>query len=183
LQEKEITPVGSTTSKEIDVRIIAATNKDLLEEVKERRFRADLYYRLKGIQIKLPSLRMRSDLIQIASGLLEGRGYSNLTLSEEAKQKILLHTWPGNIRELMGVLVEASFLSEGIVIRSEDIQIATDYTSIESNDDKEPLKSAEKSVIEKYVRIAEGNISVAAERLQISRNTLYRKIKEYNIDF
>ncbi|WP_269053342.1 sigma-54-dependent Fis family transcriptional regulator [Sporosarcina sp. G11-34] len=183
LQEKEITPVGSTTSKGIDVRIIAATNKDLLEEVKENRFRADLYYRIKGIQITLPSLRKRSDLIQLAIGLLEEKGYSNLTLSEEAKQKVLLHTWPGNIRELMSVLVEASFLSEGKVIRSEDIQIETDYTSIESNDGIEPLKSAEKLVIEKYIRIAEGNISVAAERLQISRNTLYRKIKEYNIEF
>ena len=94
-----------------------------------------------------------------------------------------MHTWPGNIRELMSVLVEASFLSEGQVICPEDIQIATNYTSTESNEDIDPLKSAEKSVIEKHVRIAEGNISVAAERLQISRNTLYRKIKEYNIEF
>ncbi|WP_438311555.1 sigma-54-dependent Fis family transcriptional regulator [Sporosarcina sp. FA9] len=183
LQEKEITPVGSTTSKAIDVRIIAATNKDLLKEVKENRFRADLYYRIKGIQITLPSLRKRSDLIQVAIGLLEEKSYSSFALSEEAKQKILLHKWPGNIRELMSVLVEASFLSEGKVIRSDDIRIETDYMEIDSNEGIEPLKSAEKSVIEKYMRIAEGNISVAAERLKISRNTLYRKIKEYNIEF
>ena len=65
LQEKEITPVGSTTAKEIDVRIIAATNKDLVKEIEAKRFRADLYYRLKGIQITLPTLRVRTDLIQI----------------------------------------------------------------------------------------------------------------------
>jgi len=182
LQEKEITPVGSTTSIGVDVRIIAATNKDLLAEVKENRFRADLYYRIKGIQITLPSLRKRSDLIQVAIGLLEEKGYPNLILSEEAKQMILLHAWPGNFRELMSVLVEATFLSEGKVIRSEDIQIEATNPIIESIEGMDPLKSAEKSVIEKYIKITEGNISIAAERLQISRNTLYRKIKEYNIE-
>ena len=131
LQEKEITPVGSTTPKEIDVRIIAATNKDLVKEVEAKRFRADLYYRLKGIQITLPSLRERTDLIQMVSSLLEENGYSNLTLSEEAKQKILSHKWPGNIRELMSVLIEATFLAEGEIIGPENIRIDTDCTSIE----------------------------------------------------
>ena len=182
LQEKEITPVGSTTTKEIDVRIIAATNKDLVKEIEAKRFRADLYYRLKGIQITLPSLRIRTDLIQMASSLLEEKGYSDLTLSEEAKQKILSHKWPGNIRELMSVLIEATFLSEGEIIGPEDIQIDTGCTSIEITDDMDPLKGAEKSVLEKHIRMAEGNISIAAERLKISRNTLYRKMKEYNIE-
>jgi sigma-54 dependent transcriptional regulator, acetoin dehydrogenase operon transcriptional activator AcoR len=181
LQEKEITPVGSTTTKKIDVRIIAATNKDLVKEIEEKRFRADLYYRLKGLQIRLPSLRVRTDLIQMASSLLEEKGYSDLILSEEAKQKILSHKWPGNIRELMSVLIEATFLSDGGIISPEDIQIDTGCTSVEITDDMDPLKDAEKSVMEKHIRIAEGNISVAAERLKISRNTLYRKMKEYNI--
>ncbi|MBO1914377.1 hypothetical protein J4G37_57350, partial [Microvirga sp. 3-52] len=89
--------------------------------------------------------------------------------------------WPGNIRELMSVLIEATFLSDGKVIGPEEIQIDTSGTSIEITDDMDPLKGAEKSVMEKHIRMAEGNISVAAERLKISRNTLYRKMKEYNI--
>ena len=76
----------------------------------------------------------------------------------------------------------ATFLAEGKVIGPENIQIDANYTNVEITDDIDPLKSAEKSVIEKYIRIGEGNISVAAEQLKISRNTLYRKMKEYNID-
>ena len=87
LQEKEITPVGSTTPKEIDVRIIAATNKDLVKEVEAKRFRADLYYRLKGIQITLPSLRVRTDLIQVVSSLLEERGYKDWKVFQGSKDK------------------------------------------------------------------------------------------------
>ena len=117
----------------------------------------------------------------MVSNLLEEKGYSNLTLSEEAKHKILSHKWPGNIRKLLSVLIEATFLSKGEVIGPEDIQIDTGCTSIEITDDLDPLKDAERSVLEKHIRIAKGNISIAAERLKISRNTLYRKMKEYNI--
>ncbi|KXH81812.1 sigma-54-dependent Fis family transcriptional regulator [Sporosarcina sp. HYO08] len=182
LQEKEITPVGGVTSKKVDVRIIAATNKNLLEEIEHNRFRADLYYRLRGIQLTLPTLRQRRDLIQIATSILEEIGYSSLIISEKAKQKILHYRWPGNIRELKSILIEAAFLSDGQVIRSEDLQIEMRHPKFENEAEENPLRNAEKMVIEKYLKIAEGNISVAAAGLQISRNTLYRKMKEYNIE-
>ncbi|VEF46212.1 acetoin operon expression regulatory protein [Bacillus freudenreichii] len=180
LQEKEITPVGSTTSKQINVRVVAATNKNLLQEIEAGRFRADLYYRLKGIQITLPPLRKRNDLIDLAYYFLNDNGYQNKTMSKEAEEKILIHDWPGNMRELMNVLFEAAVLSEENTIHAHDLRI--DHFPVEDSSEIAPLKDVEKETIKRYVRLANGNMSLAAELLDISRTTLYRKINEYKIE-
>ncbi|MBS4207434.1 sigma-54-dependent Fis family transcriptional regulator [Bacillus sp. FJAT-50079] len=178
LQEGEITAVGSHISKKVDVRIIAATNKNLLEEISSGNFRADLYYRLRGILLSLPSLRERSDIIEIAKSILKNSGKY---LSEDAKNLILSYSWPGNIRELSSALVEAAFLAEGDIIYSKDFQLEKE--GVRSTDEPliQSLKEIEKETIRDYIRLAQGNISHVAEWLQISRNTLYRKMKEYNL--
>lgn len=183
LQEKAITPVGATQSKPIDVRVIAATNKDLPKKIREGQFRADLYYRIKGIHITLPSLRERSDVIELAEYLL-GKIVHTATLSGEAKNKLRLHSWPGNVRELISVLIQASFLSEGAEILAKHIQLEDidDRPSTEDdNDSILSLADVEMTTIRKSLKITGGNISKAAELLQIGRNTLYRKLKEYKI--
>ncbi|BCJ86034.1 sigma-54-dependent Fis family transcriptional regulator [Effusibacillus dendaii] len=183
LQEKRITRVGGVKSESVDIRIIAATNKDLSEEVKAGRFRADLYYRLKGIQITLPPLRERSDIIPLAEYLLDKMNYPTRVLSKETEKKLLTHNWPGNVRELNSVLIQASFLAEGGEISPEHIQL--ENISVRPEDDNAEsipsLIEAEINAIKKSLQVTGWNISKAAKLLQIGRNTLYNKIKEYNI--
>ncbi|UUZ83696.1 sigma-54-dependent Fis family transcriptional regulator [Paenibacillus sp. P26] len=184
LQERTITPVGSVKSKPIDVRIIAATHKNLQTEIREGRFRADLYYRLKGIQITLPSLRERSDIVQLAAHLLQKQA-PNACLSEEAARMLAEYAWPGNIRELNSVLIQAAFLADGGTIRPEHLQLEhKDRTEREiraAGDYGHSLKDAEIAAIKKALAATGWNMSKAAHLLEIGRTTLYRKIEEYKI--
>ncbi|WP_019535441.1 sigma-54-dependent Fis family transcriptional regulator [Paenibacillus ginsengihumi] len=186
VQERTVTPVGSSKSKPIDVRIIAATHKNLQNEIREGRFRADLYYRLKGIQITLPPLRERSDLVELAEHLLQKQGYPNPHLSQEAANKLWLHTWPGNVRELNSVLIEASFLADGGPIRPEHLQFEADPHSareaVTADKAIPSLKDAEIEAIKKALQATGWNLSKAAALLDIARTTLYRKIEEYGIE-
>lgn len=183
LQEKVITPVGSVKSKSVDVRIIAATHKNLMEEIKAKRFREDLYYRLKGLQIILPALRDRSDLVELAEQLLRKQYYPAIKLSKDAQQKLLRHNWPGNVRELNSVLMEAAFLSDGAQITAEHLQFENPYVDEPSfhSERVNSLMDAEKETILRTLHVTDWNISKAAKLLQIGRNTLYRKIDEYHI--
>jgi transcriptional regulator of acetoin/glycerol metabolism len=186
LQERTITPVGSAKSKPINIRIIAATHKNLQNEIKEGRFRADLYYRLKGIQITLPSLRDRSDIVELAIHLLRSHNYPNTYLSKETANMLLQYAWPGNIRELNSVLIQAAFLADGSPIRSEHLQIESDCQTGRreaqaADDSVHSLKDAEIEAIKKALHATAWNLSKAAALLEIGRTTLYRKIQEYNI--
>nr|WP_275900838.1 sigma-54-dependent Fis family transcriptional regulator [Paenibacillus periandrae] len=184
LQEGVITPVGSAKSKAIDVRIVSATNKDLAAEVKAGRFRADLFYRLKGIHITLPALRERSDVLTLAAHLLHKQATPSPVLTEAAQHKLLAYSWPGNIRELNGILMQAIFLAEGRAIDAEHLMFEqTDgFVRAESDDDHlYTLKDAEITAIKKALKATEWNLSKAAHHLKIGRTTLYRKIEEYNI--
>jgi len=113
LQESIVTRVGGVNVIPINTRVIAATNKNLLEEIKAGRFREDLYYRLKGIFITLPSLKDRIDILELTEHFINRLDHPSISLSNEAKQKILAYHWPGNIRELQSVLIQASFLAVG----------------------------------------------------------------------
>nr|WP_282943655.1 sigma-54-dependent Fis family transcriptional regulator [Paenibacillus sp. RC67] len=184
LQESTITPVGSTKSKRIDIRIIAATHRNLPEEVRAGRFRADLYYRLKGIEITLPSLRQRSDLVHLANHLLHSNGYPASFLTEQAQMKLQRYGWPGNVRELNSALLQASFLAEGGPIDGCHLQLGEDAPALDEPSQPEAvlsLKEAEIQAIKKALRQTGGNLSKAATLLQIGRTTLYRKIEEYGI--
>lgn len=186
LQEKSVTRIGGNKVRFVNIRVIAATNKNLREEVKAGRFREDLYYRLKGIFITLPPLRDRTDIIELAEHLMTKLDYPSVRLSKEAKQQLVTYHWPGNIRELKSVLMQASFFAEGDEIKGEDLQFVDEYEQQNMTKDLEEntslsLTNTEKDTIVKALHSAEWNISKAANILKISRNTLYLKIKKYNL--
>ncbi|WP_251548888.1 sigma-54-dependent Fis family transcriptional regulator [Neobacillus muris] len=183
LQEKMITPVGSTKSKPIDVRVISATHRNLIEEIKAGRFRSDLYYRLKGIQINLPSLRDREDLPFLAEFFLQRMNYPARALSKSAMDKLASYRWPGNIRELRNVLLQAAFLADGQQITSKHILFEKELAETPENPANPTitLEDTEKRTIKNTLQLTDWNISKAAKLLKISRSTLYRKINEYNI--
>lgn len=186
LQEKSITRVGGTKPIPINTRVIAATHKNLRREIEAGRFREDLYYRLKGVVMTLPSLRERSDLIELSNHLMKNLDYPSLPLSKEAKQKLLSYHWPGNVRELNSVLMQAAFLADGSEIQAENLDFEIEYEQDKPSlqEEKDPLTSlvhSEKEVIRRTLDYVSWNISKAATILKISRNTLYLKIKKYQL--
>ena len=177
LQEKTVTRIGGDKIRPIDMRVIASTNKNLHEEVQEGRFREDLYYRLKGIFITLPPLRNRTDIIELAEHLITKLDNPSVRLSEEAKQKLIAYHWPGNIRELNSILIQASFFAEGNEIKGEDIQFVDEYERQKNRKDSEvktplSLNNAEKDAIIKALHSVEWNISKAANILKIAKYTI-----------
>ncbi|MGZ0051603.1 sigma-54-dependent Fis family transcriptional regulator [Brevibacillus gelatini] len=182
LQEKVVTPVGSNQSRPIHARIIAATHRNLPEEIRAGRFRADLYYRLKGVSIHLPPLRKRCDIIQLAEHLLQQIAKDQpCVLLPEAKAKLASYSWPGNVRELQGVLVQAAFLSDGEEIGEEHIQLEGLAEEAEPVHAVPSLRESELAAIRRALDSSGGNVSKAARLLQIGRNTLYRKMAEYQL--
>lgn len=188
LQEKCITRIGGIHPRPIDVRIIAATHKDLQKEIEEGRFRADLYYRLNGLTIKLPSLRERCDVLLLAEHILTKQPFKNekVELTEEAKLFISEYEWTGNFRELQNVLQQAAFLTTQNVITKSllvslcqpshpEIKRQIHHTQILS------LREHEMALIKQVLEETKGNISRAAKALNIGRNTLYRKMKEFDL--
>ena len=129
LQEKEVTRIGSNKSIKLDVRVIAATNKNLVQEVKEGRFREDLFYRLQGFLIHLPTLIERGDdVVLLSKNFLQDfckeNRMPNIQLSKEAVKFLLDYKWPGNIRELKAVIERAAIMSENDTILPEDLVFA-----------------------------------------------------------
>ncbi len=182
LEEKTVTRIGSCKTKSVDVRIIAATNRKLVEEVQKKRFRADLYYRLCEFEIPLPPLRERSDLFSLVDFFMEKIaqeiGADRLTLDQLAKKKIKLYHWPGNIRELRQVLRQAAykayFLRQSTAITVGDLWFpqGNHLSSL-------ALKNIEEEAVIQAVQAANGNLSQAAQMLGISRTTLYKKMGQY----
>jgi two-component system NtrC family response regulator len=126
LQEKEIRPIGSSKSIKIDIRVISATNANLLDKIKNAEFREDLYYRLNTIPLHIPPLRERKDeILTIAQKMCkinsDKYGFSEKTLSSEAKDELLSYSWPGNIRELISVIERAVILSENNEIQKDEL--------------------------------------------------------------
>lgn len=191
LQERCVTRVGGHASIPIDVRVIAATNKDLQKEMEAGEFRADLFFRLCGLSLKLPNLRSRKDLLLLAEYILADLPYKSehTELTVEAKTFILEYSWPGNFRELQNVLGQAVFLADkGPITR--DLLVALCPVSSITNEegaiaDREPrnFQEQETQIIRNALERTSGNISNAAKQLDIGRNTLYRKMKKYGINF
>jgi len=190
IQEREVTRVGGSHPIKMDVRIIAATNQNLLSAVKEGRFREDLYYRLRVIPIHLPSLRERKgDIPLLANYFLEKynekRKKNIRTISEKAMKALCDYDWPGNVRELENTIERAVVLTENDVIEKNDlfyyrIGNKIDATSPDSSRIK-TLAEVEKEHIEKILKKVDWNRSKAAELLGITRKTVQAKIKKYNI--
>ncbi len=179
LEEREIQRLGGSRSLPVDVRVIAATNKDLRTAVAEGRFREDLFYRLNVVSLKMPPLRERpEDILPLAEVFMAGRGK---TLSAKARQRLLSYGWPGNVRELKNCLERAMILGSGDTIQPEDLP-----PCFRSGKDGIPappasLADLEKKHVERTLRDAGWSKSATARVLGITRQTLDNKIRKYKI--
>lgn len=193
VQEREVRRVGATRSVPVDVRIIAATNLHLSEEVKNKRFREDLYYRLNVIEIRLPPLRDRKEDIPLLCEMMlqkssVGRQKEVTKITEAALGLLLDHSWPGNVRELENIIERAVTLSQGPVVTPEDLPLAIRETRgerqliAESAERLLPLEKMEQLYIKRMLEKTEGNKLQAAQILGIDRKTLYRKLGEMQKD-
>jgi two-component system, NtrC family, response regulator HydG len=178
-------PVGATKEVVVDVRVIAATNRDLREFVREGRFREDLYYRLSVFELYIPPLRDRgSDIELLVNHFLDHfkrqHGRPGLALSEGAKEKLLGYSWPGNVRQLRNVIDSAIVMCEGNVILPDDLGLrdASASTELESL----RIDFWERKLIQEALKRTSGSIPDAAKLLGLGRATLYRKVEEYGIE-
>jgi DNA-binding NtrC family response regulator len=196
IQEKEVRPVGSNEKVKVDVRIMAATNRDLDAEYKKGTFRKDLYFRLNVVTISLPPLReRRSDIPILAAFFLErlapGRG---VQVSGDAMKALLAYDWPGNVRELENCLERAIALGDERILEVSDLppSIAQAEIAAEAAESREfsghptdlratDLEDIERATIERVFSQVNGDKALAGKMLGISRATLYRKLKRYNI--
>jgi two-component system, NtrC family, response regulator len=185
LQDRKIERVGGTQPIDIDVRIIAATNRDLKKDMENHVFREDLYYRLKVVPLDMPPLRERKeDIIPLAQHFLKKfskeHRKSPVTLSPEAEGALLMHPWPGNVRELENLISRSVVLSPRSVLKPSDLGFALDQIPTDVN-----LKFAKKAIEMDFVKKAlsrnGGIVSRAARELGISRVNLYELIEKYNI--
>jgi DNA-binding NtrC family response regulator len=185
LQDRKIERVGGNQSIELDVRIVAATNRDLRQDIENRLFREDLYYRLKVVPLEMPALRERKDdIVPLALHFLTKYCRENrkpLTrLSSEAEAALLAHPWPGNVRELENVINRAVVLSSYPVLKPLDLGLRLERGSTDVN-----LKFAKIAMEIDYIKRAlsrnNGVVSRAAKDLGISRVNLYDLIDKYNI--
>ncbi|MCX7723791.1 MAG: sigma-54 dependent transcriptional regulator [Thermodesulfovibrio sp.] len=183
IQEKEVDRVGGTKPIPIDVRIIATTNRDLMEEVKKGNFREDLFYRINVFPIRIPSLRERTDdIIPLAEFFLKrlsNKMSKHFTMTEEMKKYLLERPWHGNVRELENFIYRAAVLSYDGVLRvnENDLNLFEEEKSIKVG----KLKDAEKELIIEALKKTEGNRTKAAKILGISVRTLRNKINEYGL--
>jgi two-component system response regulator HydG len=186
LQEGEYQRLGGSQTLKVDVRVLASTNKPLLEQVKAGAFREDLFYRLNVIAIQMPPLRERmEDVALLAQHFLAKFADKNRkdirTISRDAMELLMMHDWPGNVRELENTLEHAVVLSRGDTIRAEDLPdlVASDttakqYMTIQLGT---PLEDIEQQVIQQTLRFTKGNKRLAAQLLGIATRTVYRKVE------
>jgi DNA-binding NtrC family response regulator len=188
LQEREILRVGGTEPVPVDVRVVAATNRDLEREVKEGRFREDLFYRLNVIPLVLPPLReRRTDIPLLVDHFLAKHGEPGRprTLAPEALQAFVGYAWPGNVRELESVIERTLLLAEGDVVRLEDLPLAVRSPSsargagpgLEIPDEGIDLDGVERDLILRAIEKSGGNVTRAARLLGLSRRTLQYRLE------
>ena len=180
LQEREFQRVGSNETVKTDIRIVAATNRDLAAYVKEGRFREDLYYRLNVIDMHLPALKERAGDVPLLVNRFLGE-FGGKSVSPEAMRLLEAYPWPGNVRELRNVVEKMCVLSQTGEIGVDDVpdEMRTDAPKILSTSGT--LGETEKAKILAVLEEVGGNRTKAAERLGISRRTIYRKLEEYGL--
>ncbi|MGB5232963.1 MAG: sigma-54-dependent Fis family transcriptional regulator [Desulfoprunum sp.] len=200
LQEQTFTPVGQDTPLQVDVRVIAATNVDLREKVRQGLFREDLYYRLKVVEIMLPPLRERRQCIPLLvhhflALFREKLGRRIHTISDQALDALTRYPWPGNVRELRHVMERACILCTGSTLRRENLPVdlvgISEKTSSDtlrqpgsatpSSQQFVPAAATDQEMVQQALLQSGGNKSLAAKLLHIDRSTLYRKMKRYRL--
>jgi DNA-binding NtrC family response regulator len=180
LQTREVERVGSSRTKRVDVRIMAATNADLRDEVTGGRFREDLLFRINTIEIALPPLRdRREDILPLARHFLDQHalryGRRGLTLDAGAAQALLTHNWPGNVRELDHAVERGVLLAQGATVRAGDLGLRPPGPPARLED--LTLAEAERAIIDRALSRFGGNVSQAAKALGLSRSALYRRLE------
>ncbi len=194
LQEREFTRVGGEDVIKVDVRVVAATNKDLANEIKEGRFREDLYYRLNVVTLHVPPLRERQEDIPVLAqhflALFSEKNRRNIKgFTPQAMDRMLRYRWPGNVRELMNAVERAVVLSRAEYIDVRGLPLALQELGTSDGVDSYripagsgiPLEEVEKATILKTLEATGGNKSEAARRLGITRKTLHKKLKKYGV--
>jgi len=187
LQERELTRVGGEEVIKVDVRIIAATNRDLLQEIEAGRFRDDLFYRLNVITLNVPALReRREDIPLLAHQFLTMFAEKNRKplkgFSPQAMDHMLRHDWPGNVRELMNSIERGVVLSRGEYLDTQDLALVVRPSAAQIPDIQgQPLEEVEKAAILRTLEQANGNKSETARRLGITRRTLHQKLKKFGL--
>jgi transcriptional regulator with PAS, ATPase and Fis domain len=188
LQEREFQRLGGVRPLKANVRVIAATNRDLRKAVDRGDFREDLYYRLQVFDIRIPPLRERSDdILELSEAFLEelGRSFGRppAGLTRDAREALLAHDWRGNVRELRNALERAAILCEGGLITAEHLSLQRAARSVPtaaaSTDD---LRIVERDTIAQVMRDTRGNKAKAARRLGLSRTQLYVRLRKYDLD-
>lgn len=185
IEKREISRLGSTKVRKVDVRILSATNANLARMVADGQFRQDLLYRLNTIELHIPPLRERGEDIVLlaeyfAQKIAARYNLDEVTISDSARRKLLSHSWPGNVRELQHVIERAIVMASGSVLEADDIEFSK---IIEPNKATETLnlEELEQDAIMKAISRSNGNLSQAASLLGITRFTLYRKIEKYGL--
>ncbi|HCS11197.1 MAG TPA: hypothetical protein DIV40_07060, partial [Clostridiales bacterium] len=204
IQDRKLTRIGGNHIFDLDVRIIASTNRDLFEQCKKGRFREDLYYRINVLNISLPPLRERKEDIEFLVHHFINKLSVKLNkeikdISQTAMDRIMCYDWPGNIRELENTVERAVNLCSISTISEEEILTDNmidalnlksfsessqhNNTDILSVNDVEPLEVLEKRAIERALNLSDGNITTTAALLKVTRNTIYNKMKKYNLTY
>lgn len=186
LQEKKVSRLGGIKSTMVDVRVVAATNRDLKAMMKNKQFRQDLYYRLAGVELKVHPLRERKeDIPSLANYFLlkfsEENDLRTARISHKAMQMLIAYDWPGNINELKNVIGCASLFGNGLVIQPEDLPEELQRFDKETFEDFSTIEDIERQHIKKALQRSNGNKKLAAQLLGITRDTLYKKIEKYTI--
>jgi len=189
LEDGKIRRVGAVTEKNVDARVVAATNADLGEAIEEGKFRQDLYYRIKGITLTIPPLRERKQDIPELSKFFVGRytrsqDIAPTRISDEAMAILKTHNWPGNIRELKNVLEAGTILCRDNTIRPGDLQLESGRKgrpSLYETQEEFSISESEKSTIIRALKETRGVQTRAADLLDISKRAIHYKIKKYDI--
>lgn len=191
LQEKEITRIGSSKPISVNVRIIAATNKNLYDLCNKGLFRQDLFFRLNVVSVNIPPLRERKDDLTLIveyflKQLTNKYEKEQLSLSEDIFKYFLEYPWPGNIRELQNVLEHAVIFSDSSLITFEDLPAyLIEYGISNSSTNQKPklslIHDEEQKVLIRLLEETNWNLSAVAKRLNIARSTLYRRLKKYQL--
>ncbi|UWG95806.1 sigma 54-interacting transcriptional regulator [Dehalobacter sp. DCM] len=189
LDNCKVTRIGGVKEKRLDVRIIAATNRDLYQEVENGRFRADLYYRLNVLAFRIPTLYERKpDIKLIANDLIakfnhKTKAWPPKVISDEAMEVLYRHEWPGNVRELRNVITSAFYLSRGDAIKPEHLPIAQRLPDEISDHTLLTREKAEHVLIVNALQAHHGKVINASKTIGISVSTLYRRMAKYHIDW
>jgi two-component system nitrogen regulation response regulator NtrX len=192
LQERKFYRVGGEDPIEVDVRVIAATNKNLEDEIRAGRFREDLYYRLNVVPLRIAPLRQRKEDIALlvdyfGDQFLRNNGYKRKVFSAEAMQRMQQHAWPGNVRELRNFVERVYILTPGDYVDVHDLKFAGLTDTPELGGDgvmtfREARARFEKEFLIDKIQENQGNISKTAENIGLERSYLHRKIKSYGIE-